>query len=334
MTRLNIDWQLDGRQAAYLELPSSTDTSAWQNLRIPVFFFRNGIGPSTLLLGGSHGDEYEGQIGLSKLAHALDAREITGSVIIIPSLNLPAVLAGARLSPLDGCNLNREFPGNDRGSVTQRLAHFISHELVPRVDHVVDLHSGGRTLHFHPCMFVHEQADESRTAAFVDAARSFGAPFTVVLREDHADVMIDDVVERAGKLMLATELGGSARVTPATIKLTHDGLHRLLRHLGHVRHADGRTPAPASRVLHVPGPAYTVLADDTALFEPMVELGEAVRQGDVLGVQHYIDRTTPPAAVHAPRDGVLLCLNGQALVRRDDTVAVIAVPFSPRAHEN
>ncbi|HDR9483982.1 TPA: succinylglutamate desuccinylase/aspartoacylase family protein [Burkholderia aenigmatica] len=328
MTRLNIDWQLDGRQAAYLELPSSTNTSAWQNLRIPVFFFRNGVGPSTLLLGGSHGDEYEGQIALSKLAHALDARALAGSVIIIPSLNLPAVLDGARLSPLDNCNLNREFPGNDRGSVTQRLAHFISYELVPRVDHVVDLHSGGRTLRFHPCMFVHEQSDASRTAAFIDAARSFDAPFTVVLREDHADVMIDDVVERAGKLMLASELGGSALVTPSTIKLTHDGLHRLLRHLGHFRRADCRTPAPASRVLHVPGSEYTVLADDTALFEPMVELGATVRQGDVLGVQHYMDRTTPPAPVHAPREGVLLCLNGQALVRRDDTVAVIAVPFT------
>jgi predicted deacylase len=332
MARLNIDWQLDGRQATYLELPSSTNTSAWQNLRIPVFFLRHGSGPRTLLLGGSHGDEYEGQIALSKLAHTLGPREIEGSIVVIPSLNLPAALAGTRLSPLDGCNLNREFPGNARGSVTQRLAHFISHELIPRVDHVVDLHSGGRTLRFHPCMFVHEQPNESRTAAFVAAARSFDAPFTVVLREDHADVMIDDVVERAGKLMLASELGGSAVVTPETVGLTYDGLHRLLRHLGHIRQADGRpAPSPTSRLLHVPGPEYSVLADSTALFEPLIELGEPVRKGDVLGVHHYIDRMAPPVPVHAPQTGVLLCLNGQALVRRDDTIAVIAVPYEPGA---
>ncbi|RQR70541.1 MULTISPECIES: succinylglutamate desuccinylase/aspartoacylase family protein [unclassified Burkholderia] len=329
MTRLNIDWQRDGRQVSYLELPSSTNTSAWQNLRIPAFFLRQGTGPTTLLLGGSHGDEYEGQIALSKLAHMLNPREISGSILIVPSLNLPAALAGTRLSPVDGCNLNREFPGNARGSVTQRLAHFLSYEIVPRVDHVVDLHSGGRTLRFHPCMFVHEQSDESRTAACVAAARSFGAPFTVLLREDHADVMIDDVVERAGKLMLASELGGSALVVPETVDLTYDGLHRLLRHLGHLPQAsENQGPAPVSRVLYVPGPEFTLLADDTTLFEPRVALGESVRKGDVLGVHHYIERTTPPVPVRSPESGVLLCLNGQALVRRDDTIAMIAVPYA------
>ena len=328
MARLDLDWDADGRQTGYLELPSSTNTSAWQNLRIPVFYFRHGSGPKTLLLGGSHGDEYEGQLALSKLAHTLDPSEIDGSLVVIPSLNLPAAMAGTRLSPIDDCNLNREFPGSSRGSVTQRLAYFVSNELVPRVDNVVDLHSGGRTLSFHPSMFVHEQKERAKTAEVVAAAQSFAAPFTVVLREEHADVMIDDVVERAGKLMLASELGGSAVATPYTVGLTYDGLHRLLRHLGHSgdRPVDA-SPAPASRVLHVPGPQYTVLAEDTALFEPLIELGEPVQEGETLGFHHYVDRLGPPVPVPAPRSGFLLCLNGQALVRRDDTVAVIAVPY-------
>lgn len=328
MARLEINWDVNGRQTGYLELPSSTNSSAWQTVRIPVFYFRQGPGPQTLLLGGCHGDEYEGQIALSKLAHALDPLEIRGSLLVVPSLNLPAAIAGARLSPIDNRNLNREFPGNVRGSVTQRLAHFISHSLIPRVDNVVDLHSGGRTLHFHPCMFVHEQRDRSKTAAVIAAAQSFAAPFTVVLREDHADVMIDDVVAKAGKLMLASELGGSAFVTPDTIGLTYDGLHRLLRHLGHIR--ESRTevaPVPESPVLHVPNSQYAVLAEDTALFEPLIELGKPVKRDEVFGFYHYIDRTRPPAPVHSPHTGVLLCLNGQALVRRDDTIAVLAAPY-------
>jgi predicted deacylase len=328
MARLEIDWEVDGRQKGYLVLPSSTNISAWQNLRIPVFYFRGGSGPRTLLLGGSHGDEYEGQIGLSRLAHSLEPSQIRGSVIIVPSLNLPAAMAGARLSPIDDCNLNREFPGDARGSVTQRLAHFVSYELVPRVDNVVDLHSGGRTLRFHPSIFVHEQQEPARMAKVIAAAQSFAAPFTVVLREDQADVMIDDVVERSGKLMIASELGGSALATPYTVGLTYEGLQRLLRHLGHTREDQlDSLSAPSSRVLHVPGPQYTVLAEDTALFESMIELGEPVQEGQVLGFYHYIDRTRAPAPVHAPRTGVLLCLNGQALVRRDDTIAVIAVPY-------
>jgi predicted deacylase len=327
MGRLNINWEREGRQAAYLELPSSTNASAWQNLRIPVFYFRRGEGPRTLLIGGSHGDEYESQVALSKLAHSLDPNAVHGSILVIPSLNLPAALAGARLSPVDGGNLNREFPGDPRGTVTQRLAHFVTHELVPRVDSVVDLHSGGRTLRFLPCTFVHEQADAARTEAFLAAAQSFGAPLTVILREEHADVMLDDVVERAGKLMLASELGGSALVTRDTVQLTSDGLWRLLQHLGHL--GDDRLPladSTPSRVVCVPGPDYYLHADDTALFEPVLELGEAVQEGALIGLYHYIDRMDrAPVPLHAPRSGLLLCTNGQALVHRDDTVAVIAV---------
>ncbi|MBB5466830.1 putative deacylase [Paraburkholderia sp. CI2] len=329
MGRLNINWERDGRQVAYLELPSSTNTSAWQNLRIPVFYFRRGDGPRTLLIGGSHGDEYESQVALSKLAHTLDPHTLIGSILVIPSLNLPAALAGARLSPIDGGNLNREFPGDARGSVTQRMAHFVSHELVPRVDSVVDLHSGGRTLRFHPCTFVHAQADPARTAAFLAAARSFGAPLTVILREDHADVMLDDVVERAGKLMLASELGGSALVTRDTVRLTSEGLRQLLQHLGHISGAQSQpTTVAPSRVVCVPGPEYYLHADDTALFEPVLELGEAVQEGAVVGFYHYIDRVDrAPVPLYAPRSGLLLCVNGQALVHRDDAVAVIAVDY-------
>lgn len=326
--RMNIDWELDGRQASYLELPSSTNTSAWQNLRIPVYYYRRGTGPRTLLIGGVHGDEYEAQIALSKLAHTLDAGEMAGSLLIIPALNLPSALAGARLSPLDNCNLNREFPGDARGSVTQRLAHFVSHELVPRADNVVDLHSGGRSLRFKPCMFVHEQSSEERTAAFLAAAQSFGAPFTVVLREDHADQMLDDVVEKAGKLMLASELGGSALVTPESIHLTTTGLTRLLTQL---RHLSGKaTDAPRqadSQLVCIPGPECTVYAEGTALFEPLFELGAPVQQGEVIGYMHCIDRLGLPTPVYAPQTGVLLCVAGQALVQRDDTLVVVAVPY-------
>jgi predicted deacylase len=59
----------------------------------------------------------------------------------------------------------------------------------------------------------------------------------------------------------------------------------------------------------------------------MIDLGEAVQEGEILGHYHYIDRARPPVPVPSPRSGVLLCLNGQALVRRDDTIAVIAVPY-------
>ncbi len=332
MATLDIDWDRQGRQASYIHVPSSTNASAWQNLRVPVFVIRNGTGPTTLLLGGSHGDEYEGPVALSKFAHSVDLDEVRGTLIVIPAINLPAVMAGARLSPLDGLNLNREFPGKAHGSVTQRIAHFISTELVPRADNVFDIHSGGRSLRFQLCTFIHEQPEPERTRSFLEAAEAFGAPLTVVIREPHADVMLDDVVEKSGKLMLSSELGGSGIITPETTRLSYDGLLRVLRHLGHLPSSGDGAAAEVrpSRRVSVPGADYYVHADDSALFEPVLDLGAPVERGTVIGHLHYVDRVErAPTPVLSPRSGLLLCVHGQGLVHRNDTLVVIAVDYAP-----
>ena len=327
MASLEIDWTKDGRQSAYIHLPSSVNTSAWQNIRIPVYLLKNGAGPVTLLLGGNHGDEYEGQVALSKLAHHLKPEEIRGTIVIIPSLNLPAVMSGQRLSPIDDRNLNREFPGDARGSVTQRLAHFVSTQLVPRCDNVIDLHSGGRTLNFVPCTFIHAQENEAENQRFIDAALAFGAPLTVIIREPHADVMLDDVVEKSGKLMLSSELGGSACISVETMTLTYDGILSTLHHLNQFQIVTGRNVVkqPTQRLVTVPDAGYYIHADDTGLYEPVVPLGTDLQAGDIIGFIHHIDRNDKaPSPVKAPKDGLLFCVAGQGLVRRDDTIVVIA----------
>jgi predicted deacylase len=333
MATLDIDWDRQGLQASYIHVPSSTNASAWQNLRIPIFVIRNGAGPTTLLLGGSHGDEYEGPVTLSKLIHATSSEEVRGTLIILPAINLPAVMAGTRLSPLDGCNLNREFPGKRHGTVTQRIAHFITTELVPRADNVIDLHSGGRSLRFQLCTFIHEQAEPERTRSFLAAAEAFAAPLTVVIREAHADVMLDDVVEKSGKLMLSSELGGSGVITPETVNVSYDGLLSVLRHLGNLRPSSAIAMAVkprSSRVVSVPGASYYVHADDAALFEPVLDLGAPVERGAIIGHLHYINRIEKaPTPVPSPQSGLLLCLHGQGLVKRDDTLVVIAVDYTP-----
>ena len=72
-----------------------------------------------LFTGGNHVDEYEGPIALRKLANELKAEDIQGQVIIVTYLNFPVVLAGTRLSTVDGLNMNRSFPGNPDVSMTQ-----------------------------------------------------------------------------------------------------------------------------------------------------------------------------------------------------------------------
>jgi predicted deacylase len=327
MAHLDIDWTRGGRQATYLHLAHSSNESAWKSVRVPFFLLKNGQGPTTLLLGGCHGDEYEGPAALSRFVHNANLSKVQGTIIVAPAINPPAVQAGARLSPLDGRNLNREFPGSPTGSITQRLAHFLATEIVPRCDAVVDLHSGGRSLRFEPCTFIHSLADERRNAELIAAARSFGAPLTVVVNEPHASVMIDNVVEKAGKIMIATELGGAGVLSRDTSRLARLGVSRLLGHLGNYRSEDPPPEVP-SRLVHAADQSFYVHADFTAVVEPTVDCGEDVERGQIVGYLHRLESVDmAPVPLHAPRSGVVLCLNGQGRVERDDTILVVASDY-------
>ncbi|MCB2012824.1 MAG: succinylglutamate desuccinylase/aspartoacylase family protein, partial [Geminicoccaceae bacterium] len=106
-----VPFETDGAHHGFLRLPYSHDASAWGSIMIPLSVIRNGDGPTALLTGANHGDEYEGPIALQRLSRELDPREVNGRVIIVPFMNMPAFLAGRRTSPFDGGNLNRSFPG-------------------------------------------------------------------------------------------------------------------------------------------------------------------------------------------------------------------------------
>ena len=117
----DIDYGKNGKQHGYLRVPNSRDSSGWGTLLMPISVIRNGEGPTLLFSGGNHGDEYEGPVALMKLMRELDAAEIQGRIIVIPGLNYPAFLAGKRLSPIDGKNMNRLFPGKYDGTITEGM---------------------------------------------------------------------------------------------------------------------------------------------------------------------------------------------------------------------
>lgn len=119
-----VDYEATGVQHGHLRLPYSRDDSAWGSIMIPITVVRNNEGPTALLTGGNHGDEYEGPIALFELARSLRAEEVSGRIIIVPAMNYPAFRAGRRTSPLDGGNLNRSFPGRPDGTVTEKIADY------------------------------------------------------------------------------------------------------------------------------------------------------------------------------------------------------------------
>ena len=118
-----IDFERDGLQHGFLQIPHSRNDSAWGSIMLPITVAKNGDGPGAILTGANHGDEYEGPIALHDLANNIDIDNVGGRVIIIPMMNYPAFQAATRVSPIDQLNMNRVFPGQAPGTITQLIAN-------------------------------------------------------------------------------------------------------------------------------------------------------------------------------------------------------------------
>ena len=318
-----IPFDRDGAHHGFLRLPYSRDDSAWGSVMIPVSVIRNGAGPTALFVAGNHGDEYEGLVALHELAATLDPAEIRGRVIILPALNQPAVAAGRRVSPIDGVNLNRAFPGRPDGSVTEKIAHYVSRVLVPTADLVCDLHSGGKTLDFLPFAAVHVLEDKAQQAASEAAMRAFNAPYSAIMLEIDAVGMLDTEAEGQGKVFVTTELGGGGSATAQSVAVARKGVRNLLQHMGIL---PGVPQIGLSRMLDMPDGDCFTFCESAGLMEPVVDLGAVVAKGDTLARVWPLGRPgQAPVAYAARRDGILISRHFPGLVKAGDCLGVVAV---------
>jgi N-alpha-acetyl-L-2,4-diaminobutyrate deacetylase len=320
-----IDLDAPGASHGFLRLPHSRDDSAWGSVMIPIAVVRGAPGPTALFIGGNHGDEYEGPIALFELARTLDPARLAGTVVIVPALNTPAFRAGTRTSPIDRGNLNRSFPGGPTGSVTEKIADYVTRELLPRADLVLDFHSGGRTLDFLPFAAHHLLPDKAQEARARAAVAAFAAPFSLQMLEIDSVGLLDTTAESLGKTFVTTELGGGGTARAATVAIARRGAANLLRHAGILEGAP--EPAP-SRWLDMPSADCFTFAEDAGLLEPVLDLGAPVAPGDVLARIHPATRTgLAPVELRARLGGLLAARHFPGLVQPGDCAAVVAVPL-------
>jgi N-alpha-acetyl-L-2,4-diaminobutyrate deacetylase len=299
---------------------------------MPLIVIRNGKGKTILFTGGNHGDEYEGPIALRKLVNELQHEKIQGQVIIVPYLNFPAVLNGSRLSPVDGLNMNRSFPGDPQGSITLMIADFVFKQLVQRSDVVVDFHSGGNSMIFQPCTVIHHLDNLQQMKETVSATRSFGAPISLVIRELDSVGMIDTVVEESGKIFISTELGGGGFVSQKTLSIAENGIRNILRHFEIL--PNNEKSVPETRFMETPEKGSYLMSPNEGLYEPLIELGEQVNKGQLIGRLHSLTEIDSSALeIISKIEGTLVTRAGRAPVKHWDTIAVIASDFDVSVYE-
>jgi predicted deacylase len=272
-------------------------------------------GPTLLVTGGIHGDEYEGPAAIQALFNQVEAAQLCGTLLGLPVANVAAWEARSRVSPADGLDLNRLFhrpaqPGQSQ-SPSQALAEAIFETFISRCDVSIDLHSGGaRLVHLPLAGWYAGGSDEAE-----QLARGFGPALHPWLVPDVPGVFSYES-HRTGKLALGAEWGGGGRLDPVGVESYETGLRRVLVRLGMIAADPGEldTRPPIRGDYQV-----TKMA---GLFIPAVRLGQPVELGELLGLL-YDSLGLVISEVRAVRAGLVAALPHLALLRPGDRITYI-----------
>lgn len=324
----SIDLDRPGKQIGYFAVPQSPHDDAWGVVQVPLAVVKNGVGPTVLIEAGNHGDEYEGPIALGELLREIDPADVAGRIIAIPAINVRAVEAGTRTSPVDGLNFNRSFPGDFNGTLTSQIAAYVNDCLFPISDYFLDLHSGGSSLMILPSAIIEPSPTPEGHRRNIKATLAFGAP-TVVMVDNLGETRTStSAANHQGLVVIGSEMAGGGLVSADALAICRRGIRNVLKHAG-VLKGDPDLPSGANaRVLKVPGSDGYILSDEDGVFEPISELGSAVKKGDVAGRIHFL--RTParePVTLRHPIDGIVFAKRQPGRVRPGNCCFVIATDY-------
>lgn len=318
--RCTVDLAAPGRNLGYLRLPHSVHRSAYGTIPFPIAsVVGSQNGPTVLIMGGNHGDEYEGQIIVSELIRILDPKDITGRVLLMPMANFPAAEAGRRVSPIDDGNLNRSFPGEPLGRPTAMIAHYIETVLMKDCDLLLDLHSGGSSFYCLPFALTPWAADDPRADMRRAVLDSVGLGYAVLYPPDGDGWFSSSAAWRNGAAGFTLELGGGGTVDPAIRAGAQAGVLRALKAVGvYTGPTSDLALAPTRRDFMAEDLVYV---EEPGVFEPLAFSGADVVAGQPAGRIHFPE--TPgkaPLDITFERDGFVLAHRVPARVIRGDCV--------------
>jgi predicted deacylase len=310
-----IDLITPGKRAGKLWVWAGSNESAYRNIAIPLVVVVNGMDPTTVVFAGVHGDEYEGQVILNRLAERIEPDDVKGRVILVPTANPLACETGQRYSSDTDGNLFRGF-GGDRDTPVRRIAAQIETHLLRGSDLVIDLHSGGRSLAYDPCSLLFAGADDEATADSLDAAARLDLPFCMV-RDAPSSSHLVSAARRCGAVYVAAELGGAGGLDRGVVQRLEITLARLLR--------EGWGRPGRHRPKRLLRPAGVLLAEQDGIFEPFFSLGDRVEAGALAGRLHRpLEAVGLIEPVNFDRPGIVVAVRPPAFTRRGDCLAELA----------
>lgn len=325
---IGIDFTLDGKQCGHLAIPHSTNISAYGKITVPVVYIRNGDGPRALLSAGVHGDEYEGQIALRNLCLDLNHHDISGSLLIMPMVNAPAVHSSSRVSPIDNLNLNRVFPGDPLGSPTLVIAAAIENQLLEHCNFAYDIHSGGSSLLYEAVALTTSTGSEPDDQKRLDLMHALGLEAGMLLPAQSnmgLETSLDGAMLRKNVIGVSAEFGGAGGLHSE--KILEECEQSIRRFLVHTGLTTASTLKPIDRhcqIYDVSDPDAFVFSNCTGLFKADAAVGSVIDQGDPIGrIYDFHDLMAPPTLVTSNLAGKVLAMRPLPHVEVGDCLAQI-----------
>ena len=300
-----------------IAIPAGSDSA----LSIPVAVIR-GVhpGPIVAFVSGSHGTEYTSIIAMQQLIARIDATHLSGTVVIAPLLNSASFLQMTpHLNPIDRKSMNGLYPGDAKGTQTERALAAVTEQIVAPANVVVDLHGGDLDEDLRPYSYWFRGGRAAQDSAGLALVMAFGLDHIIV-----SDVnpttghSLSGLALSRGKTVLVAEAGRSGTVTSADLSLLVNGSLNVLGQLKMI-------PRRVTRVQHpmwLAGAGRRITADSNGVFFPSVARDTRVRPGQIVGhTTDFLGRRT--GNVVAPIDGLVTFIRGVPSMSRGATLVNI-----------
>jgi uncharacterized protein len=287
-------------------------------LEVPVAIVHGSRpGPRVAVTAGIHGAEYVSIAALREVVLGLDPAAVTGSLVAVLTAS-PAAFAARTIyvNPLDGLNLNREFPGDKDGSPSQRLAHWLTTAVIAGSDAFVDMHCGDMNEALDSFTGIEETGDASVDARSRELAEAYGLRYLLIAPRPGTSTT---AAAALGIPAVLGEVGGQGLWPRDDVALHAAGFRRLLRAAGLI---DAAPTAPAHRTEILPNFAW-MRATTTGYWHPAVAVGDRVAAGSAVGeVQDAFGAVLERPV--APIDGVVIFLVSSLAMNAGDPLLALA----------
>ena len=304
-----------------IELPLSRIFSH-VDLNLPVQVVRGRRpGPVLCVSAGVHGDELNGVEIVRRLLRRQALERIRGTLVAVPVVNMFGFIQQTRYLP-DRRDLNRSFPGSEKGSLAARLAHLFMTEVVDHCDHGIDLHTGA--VHRTNLPQVRASLDRDDN---VRLARAFGTP--VIIDARTRDGSLRQAADERGMPMLIYEAGEALRLDEVAIRAGVRGVTAVMRELGMLPRVRRRKAYGEPTIAL---DSTWIRSPDSGIMYPRVRLGARVRPGDTLAtiVSPFGESET---RLKCSESGIVIGMTRIPLLNEGDAAFHIAEVERPTAVE-